>query len=81
MILSDNTIKKLMKEEELVIKPIKESQIQPASIDLRLGTSYLKINENLMEVMTLKDEIKYESLKRDEIVIPPNSFLLATSME
>lgn len=81
MILSDNTIKKLMKEEELLVKPLKDSQIQPASIDLRLGTSYLKINENLMEVMTLKDEIKYESIERDEIVIPPNSFLLATSME
>jgi len=81
MILSDKTIKELIKKEELIIEPINESQIQPASIDLRLGNSYLKINENLMEVMTLQDKIKYESIARDEIVIPPNSFLLATSME
>src|SRR6056297_1986570 len=81
MILSDITIKELIKKKELFVDPLEESQIQPASIDLRLGSSYLKINENLMEVMTLKDEIKYESIERDEIVIPPNSFLLATSME
>ncbi len=81
MILSDITIKNLIEKKELLVKPLKESQIQPASIDLRLGNSYLKVNENLMEVMTLSDEIQYESIERDEIVIPPNSFLLATSME
>ena len=81
MILSDKTLKEYMEKDELVIDPLQESQIQPASVDLRLGDSFLKINENLMEVMTLKDEIKYVNLDREEIVIPPHSFLLATTKE
>ncbi|MFW6006591.1 MAG: dCTP deaminase [Bacillota bacterium] len=81
MILSDRTLKELIDQEELVIEPLESSQIQPASVDLRLGNNFMKINENLMEVMTLKDEIQYVSLEREEIVIPPHSFLLATTRE
>lgn len=81
MILSDKTLKELLNKGTLQVEPCEESQIQPASIDLRLGNSFLKINENLMGLMTLKDEIKYVSLETDEIVIPPNSFLLASTME
>ncbi|MFW6006750.1 MAG: dCTP deaminase [Halanaerobiales bacterium] len=81
MILSDNTLKEMINENTLVIEPLEESQIQPASVDLRLGNNFLKINENLMEVMTLKDEIQYVNLERENIVIPPHSFLLATTRE
>ena len=81
MILSDKTLSKLIAEDKLVVKPIDDSQIQPASVDLKLGNHFLKINENLMEVMTLKDETKYVNLEREEIVIPPHSFLLATTRE
>ena len=81
MILSDRTLKELINRDELKIEPLVEEQIQPASVDLRLGNSFLKINENLMEVMTLTDEIRYESIEREEIVIPPHSFLLATTRE
>ena len=81
MILSDRTLRKLIRAEKLEIKPLEDEQIQPASVDLRLGESFLKIDENLMEAMTLEDEIKYQSLEREEIVVPPNSFLLATTKE
>ena len=81
MILSDKSIKKLRKEGKLIIKPFNDEQLQPASIDLRLGNSFLKINENLTEVMTLNDKLDYISLQKEEIVIPPHSFLLATTKE
>ena len=81
MILSDKTIAKLLEEGKLDIDPLTESQLQPASIDLRLGTSFLKIDENMMEAMTLKDEIKYQKIEEEEIVVPPHSFLLATTIE
>ncbi|MFW6237654.1 MAG: dCTP deaminase, partial [Halanaerobiales bacterium] len=81
MILSDRTLKSLLEKGKLRIEPLQEAQIQPASVDLRLGESFLKINENLMEVMTLDDEIEYRSLQREEIVIPPHSFLLASTRE
>src|SRR5690554_7173022 len=81
MIISDRTIKEHLKNNKLVISPCKDYQIQPASIDLRLGNSFLKLDENMMEVMTLKDEISYVKYNTEENIIPPHSFLLATTME
>ena len=46
MILSDNDIKKYLDEKTIVVDPITDSQIQPASVDLRLGSHFLKIDEN-----------------------------------
>lgn len=81
MILSDRTIRDLMGKGTLKIEPLEDYQIQPASVDLRLGNSFLKLDENMTEVMTLDEEIKYVSYCSEELVIPPHSFLLATTME
>ena len=37
MILSDKTILSLLKQGTLSIAPLQENQIQPASVDIRLG--------------------------------------------
>ena len=81
MIISDSTIKKLIKENKLIIEPFEDYLLQPASIDLRLGSEYLKIDENQMEIMTLEDKLNYNKINSEEIVIPPHSFLLATTRE
>jgi len=81
MILSDASLRELMEEDKLLISPCTEEQIQPASVDLRLGESFLKLDENMMESMKLTDEPKYRELKSEEIVIPPHSFLLASTRE
>ncbi|MET3690127.1 dCTP deaminase [Priestia megaterium] len=81
MILSDKTIEQKIKDKQLHIEPLTDNQIQPASVDLRIGSSYLKIEEHQIGVMSLDQEIKYEHLKSDEIIIPPHSFLLATTLE
>ncbi len=81
MIISDGTIQKLMKQGDLIVDPLVDGQIQPASIDLRLGTHFLKVDENNVESMSLDKEIKYVEIEGNEIIIPPHSFLLATTME
>ncbi|WP_240374781.1 dCTP deaminase [Bacillus piscicola] len=81
MILSDQTIKKMMKSEELQIHPAEPHQIQPASVDIRLGTHFLKIDENAIESIALDEPAKYVEFESEEIIIPPNSFLLATTKE
>lgn len=81
MILSDRTIYEYLERGDLVIDPLEKGQVQPASVDIRLGSSFLKLDENYFEAMTLTDEIKYVSMEADEIIIPSNSFLLATTME
>ncbi len=81
MILSDTTLKKMLQSGELLVEPITPEQIQPASIDLRLSDHFLKVNENTLEVIRLDSEMQYEELHQNEIVIPPHSFLLATTRE
>lgn len=81
MILSDKTIKKLIKTKDLVVEPLTPEQIQPASIDMRIGRHFLKVDENSIECMSLNTPIKYIEFEADEVIIPPHSFLLATTME
>ena len=81
MILSDVTLKSMLNSGELVVDPLTEKQIQPASIDVRLSNHFLKVDENRLEVIRLDKEVSYEEITQSEIVIPPNSFLLATTRE
>ncbi|MEE2873686.1 MAG: dCTP deaminase [Candidatus Latescibacterota bacterium] len=81
MILSDTTLQAMLASGELGINPLEDGQIQPASIDVRLGDHFLKVNENRLDVIRLDAEIQYEELTQEEIVIPPHSFLLATTCE
>ena len=81
MILSDKTIKEMLSKKELVISPIKENSIQPASVDCHLGNHFLIIEDNQMECITLNSEMKYRELISDSVIIPPHSFLLATTEE
>lgn len=81
MILSDGTIRKYLQQGDLKIEPIIEEQIQPASVDLRLGNHFLKVDENTIESMSLDKEIKYVEFTSNEVIIPPHSFLLATTLE
>ena len=81
MILSDRDIRELLHAGRLAIDPLTEDQIQPASVDLRLGSHYLKIDENKMESITMETEPAYLDIHSSGIVIPPHSFLLATTQE
>lgn len=81
MILSDNTIKELIKNKQLTINPIDEKSIQPASVDCRLGDTYLVVDDNRMEAINLDSEITYREIQGKDITIPPHSFILATTQE
>lgn len=81
MILSDATLKKIIESGELVIKPIDKDAIQSASIDCRLGRHYLTVEDKEMSLITLDSPIKYREVESDSIIIPPHSFLLATTEE
>lgn len=81
MILSDGTIKNLLDEGTLKISPLTEESIQPASIDMRLGSHYLTVESSAMDCISLSSEIKYRELEGETLVIPPHSFLLATTQE
>lgn len=81
MILSDATLKRLVESGELGVDPIDNDSIQPASIDLRLGNHYLVVEDRQMHTIDLNSEIVYRQIEGPSIIIPPHSFLLATTME
>jgi dCTP deaminase len=81
MILSDNTLNKMIKSKELVVEPLTDESIQPASIDCRLGSHFLIVEDFNRQSIDLDSEIKYREFEGDTITLPPHTFLLATTLE
>lgn len=81
MILSDKTILKMMEEGTLKISPIEEVQVQPASVDIRLGNTFSIVEDSPSGIITLENEIKYKTITTDTYILLPNQFVLATTME
>jgi dCTP deaminase len=81
VILSDASLQGLLKSGELVVDPILPNSVQPASIDCHLGRHFLVVEDRRMHTIDLESEILYREIDADEIIIPPNSFLLATTEE
>ena len=81
MILSDKTITNLLDKGTLVIKPLMKEQIQPASVDIRLGNSFSVVDDTPSGIITLDNEIGYKTIQTDTFLILPGQFVLATTME
>lgn len=82
MILCDESLKKLCHEKKL-ITPYIADNIQPASIDLRLGDEFLKINSGYRQVEFGDTSRKtlYHKYKAPTFKIGPHQFILATTIE
>ena len=79
MILSDKTIRTLLAGGQLDISPLEDIQIQPASVDIRLGDSF-----RLMEAdgqIQMDAPIAYREVKTERFVLQPGQFVLATTRE
>lgn len=81
MILSDQTILELMDTGALQIAPITPEQVQPASVDIRLGSTFSVMEDSPAGVVGLGQEIAYKTITSDTYVLLPNQFVLATTME
>ncbi len=88
-ILSDKTIKEYLKEGILSIEPLEdEKQIQPSSVDMRLGDEFKVFKVIRKPYIDPKDEDDIASYmesttvkKGDAFIIHPNEFALATTAE
>ncbi|MBQ7944789.1 MAG: dCTP deaminase [Lachnospiraceae bacterium] len=81
MILSDKTIMEMLKKGTLEIAPLMEEQIQPASVDVRLGNTFSIVEDSSTGIINLEKEIKYKTIETDTYVLLPGQFVLATTME
>lgn len=81
MILSDKSILKMLREGSLQISPVQEEQIQPASVDIRLGNTFSIVEDSPTGILTLNEEIRYKTITTDRYLLLPGQFVLATTME
>ena len=77
--MSDQTIVKMLEEKTLKIEPLEKEQIQPASVDIRLGNTFSVVEDLSTGILNLEEEIKYKIIK--SYILLPNQFVLATTME
>ena len=88
-ILSDKTIKEYLKEGKIEIDPLKdEQQIQPSSVDMRLGDEFKVFKVIRKPYIDPKDEediaeyMESSTVPEGEaFIIHPNEFALATTQE
>lgn len=81
MILSDGTLLRMMEEGTLSISPLTREQVQPASVDIRLGDTFSVVEDTSGGVVSMVQEIRYKQLRADRYLLLPGQFVLATSVE
>lgn len=86
MILSDGTIRKHLAAGTIIIDPIEPQQVQPASVDVRLGDAFLVFRNHTCEVIDPfnkpSDLMEPVVVKEGEaFVLHPGEFVLGTTFE
>lgn len=79
MIISDHTLKNMM--NTLVPNGVLPNQIQPASLDIRLGNTFCVLEDTNENIIDMDTPIKYKTIVADEYLLMPGQFILATTME
>ncbi len=86
MILSDGAIRRLLDAGRLIIDPMEPGQVQPASVDIRLGDAFLVFRNHTAEVIDpfdRADDLTEEIRVADgqAFILHPGEFVLGTSLE
>ncbi len=86
MVLSDKDIKKEIEQGRLVLTPMVEDNIQPASIDVRLGNNFRVFNNSryaYIDPMEQQDDLTelIEVADDGEFILHPGQFALGTTLE
>jgi dCTP deaminase len=86
MILSDGTLRRLLAEGRLVVDPLSDGQIQPASIDVRLDSTFLAFRRHTITSIDPRD---LDADLMEPVIVPegapfilhPGEFVLGTTLE
>lgn len=84
-ILSDRDIKKYVKFDIMKIFPYEESNVQAATIDLRIGKKFLVPDycgqAEVKGIISLNEDLDYREVESERIIIPSHQFILGTTLE
>jgi dCTP deaminase len=85
-VLSDGTIRRLVEEQRIRIEPWDPAMVQPASVDLKLGTSFRVFHNHRLPAIDLAEpptgvteHVKIEDTA--SFVIHPGEFVLGSTVE
>lgn len=82
-VLSDKDIRSLIEKDELVVEPVDlDKQLQPASLDIRLGGEFSQYATK--EAVSTDDDVSQSMItwhSNDGVVVNPDSFILANTVE
>jgi dCTP deaminase len=85
-VLSDGTIRRLVEDGRIVVRPWNPASVQPASVDLRLGDSFRVFHNHKAEAIDLRDppiglteEVRVG--EGEPFVIHPGEFCLGRTLE
>jgi len=86
LVLSDRSIKEELAAGRLVIEPFEERQIQPASVDLRLGREFRVFRNYRLPYIDVKQEManltELEVIdEANPFILHPGEFVLAVTLE
>lgn len=86
MVLSDGDIRKAIQQGRLVIDPYDDALVQPASIDLRLGSKFLVFKRTQHPFIDVRQPVDHitEKVEIDEaipFILHPGEFALAVTLE
>ena len=86
MVLSDRSIKEALGDGRIVIDPLDENDIQPASVDLHLGRTLLAFTNSRRPYVDLREDVadltEELALADDEpFMLHPGEFILGSTME
>lgn len=84
--MSDGTIRKMIADGLLIVDPIEPEQIQPASVDVRLGNEFLVFRNHTCDVIDPYDKpsdlMEKVAVKEGQaFVLHPGEFVLGTTLE
>jgi dCTP deaminase len=85
-VLSDGTIRRLVEEGRIKIEPWDPAMVQPASVDLKLGTSFRVFHNHRLPAIDLSKPptgvTEHVQIEDDaSFVIHPGEFVLGTTVE
>lgn len=86
MVLSDRTIRRHLEAGDIVIEPLAEGAVQPASVDLRLGYEFRVFRNSSVPYIDVKQEYPdlTELIRIDDetpFILHPGEFALAVTLE
>ncbi len=86
MVLSDRSIKKALAQGRIVIDPLEEEHIQPASVDLRLDRKVLVFGNHQQPFIDVRESLDSLSemvvVEEDKpFILHPGDFVLGSTLE